>query len=113
DADTKGDASVGRQRGIVLGQDHLDFGPTSESVDDARELDEQSVAGRLHKTALILRDFWIDCFGAKRPEPADRAFLVPFHQPGVSRDIGGEDCRQPTFNARWPYRLHNRYLTPT
>src|SRR5271165_2993329 len=34
------------------------------------------------------------------------AFLVRAHQPRVSRDIGGEDCRETAFDPTWRASLH-------
>jgi hypothetical protein len=54
----------------------------------------------------MFRDLWIDHVDAEHLEPSERPFLVGLDQPRIASDIGGEDRRQPTFDASWPCRLH-------
>jgi hypothetical protein len=102
DADAERDAAVGWKRRITVRQCRLQFGRATESVDDAGELDQQPVAGGLDEAALVIADLWIDHLGAQRLEPGERAFLVSLDQPRIAREIGGEDRRQPAFDATPP-----------
>jgi len=106
-SNTELDAMVGRQRGIALGHRRLHFGRASERVDDAAELDQQAVAGRLDDAALMIGDLRVDDFGAPPLEPAEGPFLVGLDQARIARHIGREDRCEPTFDARWPCRLHS------
>jgi hypothetical protein len=47
----------------------------------------------------MLGDTRIDQLGAKRPEPAEGAFLVGLDQARVASDVGREDRREPAFDA--------------
>jgi hypothetical protein len=76
DADTKFDAPVRWDLGIPFGHAVLHFGRTTQGVDDARELDQQAVAGGLDEATLVLGDLWIEKIAAQRFEAFERAFLV-------------------------------------
>jgi hypothetical protein len=63
-------------------------------------------------------DFRIDQLGAERFQPAERTLLVGSDQARISRHIGREDRREPTFDACWPCGLHGasllaHHVTPT
>ena len=73
---------------------HLDG--AAHRIDDAGELDQQAVAGRLDDAAAMLGDLRIDQLGAQRLEAAERALLVGSHQPRVADDIGGKDGGEAT-----------------
>src|SRR5439155_244280 len=68
-------------------------------VHDARELNKHSIAGRLDDAAAMRRDGGIDEFAAVRLERCQGADLVGSHQPGVSGDVGRQDCHQSPFYA--------------
>ena len=44
-------------------------------------------------------DLRVDQPAAQRLEPGECAFLVGFDEPRIAGDIGGEDRRQPAFDA--------------
>ena len=96
----------GGNAALLFGHRRLHLGRASERVDDAGELDQEAVAGRLDDAAAMAGDLRIDHLGAERLEPAERAFLVGLDQPRVAGDIGREDRREPTFDASWPCGLH-------
>jgi|SRR6266446_7882234 len=77
-----------------------------QRVDNAGELDQQAIAGRLDDTAMMGSNFRIDLFSAERLEPAEGPFLVGLDQARIAGDISREDRREPTFNATWPCGLH-------
>jgi len=106
DADTQIDAPVCRQRGIAFGQGSLDLGRTAQGVDNAGELDQQPIAGRLDDAAVMFCNFGVDHLGAERLQPAERPFLIGSNEARVSRHIGGENGRKPAFDASWPFGLH-------
>jgi hypothetical protein len=60
----------------------------------------------LNDAAAVAGDLRIDNLGAERLEPAERPFLVRPDQARVARYIGGEDRREPTFDATWLSGLH-------
>ena len=57
----------------------LHFDRATHSVDDARELDEQAVAGRLDDATLVLGDLRVDQLTPVRLERGERAALVVAH----------------------------------
>jgi hypothetical protein len=81
-------------------------------IDDAVEFDEQPVAGGVDDAALVLGDRRVDQPGAHRFEAPHRALLIGADQPRITRHIGGEDRREPTFDARLLCRLHGASSEP-
>jgi hypothetical protein len=84
----------------------LYLGRATQRIDDAGELDQEPVTGRLDDAAPMARDLRVYHLGAQRLKPAERAFLVGFDQARVAYDIGREDRREPTFDASLPCGLH-------
>ncbi len=74
DADTKFDALLLRGRGVALGQAALHGNGARHGLNDARELDQDAVAGGLDDAALTLDDLRVDKFRdpAVLGEPAYR-----------------------------------------
>jgi len=91
DADAQLDAAVRPDSGIALGHRLLHRDRAAHRVDDAGELDQQAVAGRLDDPAVVLGDLRIEELSAQRFEAFERAFLVRSHQTRIPRHIGGED----------------------
>jgi hypothetical protein len=94
-ADAEFDAPVRRDVGIARGHSALDIDGTADGVDDAGELGQQPVAGRLHQASAMLGELGIEQKGPMGPQPTDRAFLVGTDQPTITSDIGREDGREP------------------
>ncbi len=69
-----------------------------DRFDDARELDQNAVAGGLDDAALVLGNLRVDQLAAMGAQPRQRAGLVLAHQPAVAGDIGGEDGRKPALD---------------
>jgi len=67
DADAELDAAVGRKRRIAFSQRRLHFGRTSDRIDDAGELDPESIAGGLDEAALMARGLRVDHLGNAAP----------------------------------------------
>jgi hypothetical protein len=83
-----------------------------------RQFAQQPVAGGLDDAAAMLGDLWVNNLGAERLEPGQSPFLVGFDQARTARYIGGEDRREPTFDATWLSGPHGASLmaydpTPT
>jgi hypothetical protein len=55
--------------------------------------------------AAMLADFRLDDLAPMGQQAEVGAFLVGGHQPRIAGDIGGEDCRQPTFDTLLIARL--------
>src|SRR5271165_21112 len=107
DADAELDAAVRWHRCIAFGQRCcLHLCRAAERVDDAGELDQKAIAGRLDDPALMVGNSRIDHLGAERLGPAERAFLVRSHQPRIPRHIGGEDCGETACDGTLPCGLH-------
>src|SRR5215471_12073207 len=62
----------------------LDFGRASDRVDDAGELDQESIAGGLDEAALMAGDLRVDHLGTQRLEPDESVLLVGFDQPRIT-----------------------------
>jgi hypothetical protein len=73
-----------------------------------RQFAQQPVAGGLDDAAAMLGDLWVNNLGAERLEPGQSPFLVGFDQAPTARYIGGEDRREPTFDATWRERADAR-----
>jgi len=69
-----------------------------DRFDNAREFDEDSVAGRFDEAPLVLGDLRVDQIAAQRPEARKGAGLVPFHQTAVSGDIACQNGREPALD---------------
>ena len=69
-----------------------------DGFDNAREFDQDAVAGGLDDAALVLGDIGIDQLAAQRLEARQGAGLVLAHQPAIPRDIGREDGREPALD---------------
>jgi hypothetical protein len=76
DADAQLDAAVRRDADVPLGHRLLDFDRAAHRIDDAGKLDQQTVAGGLDDTTVMLGDFRIEQLAAQRFEAFERAFLV-------------------------------------
>jgi hypothetical protein len=55
------------------------------------EFEEQPVTGGFDDTPVMLVDPGIGDLAPQLIESGERALLIPFHQPRIARDIGGED----------------------
>jgi hypothetical protein len=64
---------------------------TAHSIDDARELDQQPVAGGLDQAPAVLGDFRIEELATQRSEAFEGGALVDADQPRIRRHIGGQD----------------------
>jgi hypothetical protein len=73
---------IRRSSGVPASRiDHraLQFGSTAHRVDDAREFDQHSVAGRLDDASGMLADLRVDELAAMRLKAFVRAFFVQAH----------------------------------
>jgi hypothetical protein len=78
----------------------------AQRVDDAGELNQDAVTGRLDDAAVMAGDFRIDHLDAKHLESGEVALLVGFDQARIASHVGGEDRCEPTFDTSWPRGLH-------
>ena len=98
DADPEYDPLVFRDRGVALGHPTLHGDRTGDGLNDARELDQDAVAGRLDDAALVVGDLRIDEFTTMRPEPREGAGLIESHEAAISGHISGENGREPALD---------------
>ena len=68
---------------------HLDG--EAHRIDDAGELDQQTVACGLDDAAVVLGDLEVAQLAPDRLQRRKRALLVGAHQPRIAGDIGGQD----------------------
>jgi hypothetical protein len=99
DADAKLDAGVWRRDGAALGYPSLHFGRAAQSVDDTRELHQDSIAGRFEDPTSMLNDFGVDQFAPMRLQPRERAFLVGAYEAAIPGHVSSENGGQPAFDA--------------
>ena len=82
----------------------LNLGGAGHRVDDAVELDQHAVAGRLDDAAAVLGDGGIDELEAMGLEARERPRLVDLHQPAVADHVGGEHrCESSLGSARFHF----------
>jgi hypothetical protein len=98
DAHAKFDAPLCRCCGVAGDHLALQLDRTAHRVDDARELDEETVAGGLDDAPPMLGDFGIAQFAAHCPQRRERALFVLAHQPRIAGDIDRQDRRQPALD---------------
>jgi hypothetical protein len=98
DADAELDALV--LGGCIVPRRHLPLqrDGAGDRFDDAREFDQDSIAGSLDDASLVLGDLRVDQIAAQRPEARQGAGLVPFHQAAVSHDVGRQNGREPALD---------------
>jgi hypothetical protein len=70
-----------------------------DGVDDARKLDEQSVACGLNDPAAAFGDLGVDQLTAMHLGAKERAFLVRTHEAAIAHHVSGEDGCQLAFGA--------------
>ncbi|ESX63972.1 hypothetical protein X759_32575 [Mesorhizobium sp. LSHC420B00] len=71
-------------------QPPLDVDRTGNGVNNAGELSQNPIAGRLENPTHVFGDLWIDQLGPQRPQRSQRAHLVMAHEPAVTDHIGSE-----------------------
>src|SRR6516165_10534419 len=91
DADAKLDTPLDRHIGVAPSYRLLDLDGAPHRIDDAGELDEQPVAGRLDDAASVFLDLGIRQLSPDCLQRGERAFLIGTHQPRIAGDVGGED----------------------
>ena len=79
DRNAKADSSVGRHVGAMLGYCPLDLDCTTHGIDDAVELDQQSVAHGSDDAPLMFEDFRVDDFAPHFSQRRKRPFFVVSH----------------------------------
>jgi len=71
---------------------------STDGLNDARELDQDAIAGGLDDTAFVLGNARIDQFAAVASKPSKSHSLVLAHQAAVADNIGGENRREPAID---------------
>jgi hypothetical protein len=99
DADSELDPPLCGNVGVRFGHRVVDFDRASDRIDDARELDQQAVPGRLDDPAAMLGDLGIDQFASVCLEGCQRADFVSAHDPAVSGDIRRQNRSQPPLDT--------------
>ena len=70
-------------------------------VDHGAELDESAIAGRLHQSATMSGQKWVDDVTAQAFERAERARLVAPDQPRVADHVRAQDGGQAALDLRF------------
>ena len=99
DADAELDPPRRRHIGIAPRHPPLDLGSARHRVNDAAELHQHAVAGRLDDAAPVLGNGGIDELKAMGLEARKRPRLVDLHQPAVADHVGGKDCCEPSLGS--------------
>ena len=92
------DAAIFRNTVIAQRNFALQFHRGAHRVDDARELDEEAVAGRFDDATPMLAEFGIAEFTANRTQCCERALFVRAHQPRIAGDIDRQNGRQSSLD---------------
>jgi hypothetical protein len=100
----KPDAFVLGRLGVAVDHRPLDFDRAADCIDDARILDQQTVAGGLDDAPMMFADLGVDELATVGPQVLERALFVRSHQSRIARDISGEDRRKTAPFSRG-YRL--------
>jgi hypothetical protein len=106
DADAKFDPLRDRDHSIAPGHRLLHLGRAAQRIDDARELDEQPVAGGFDQPPAVGGDLRVDHLGADRSQPVERTFLINPDQARIAGDISRQNRGQPTFSPISPRGVH-------
>jgi hypothetical protein len=84
---------------ICLLKRRLDLDCTPNCVEHAGKFGEHAIAGGVRDPASILSNELVDDGPAGR-QRVHRRLFVTVHQAAVALDIGGKDCRKPSFEWR-------------
>ena len=87
DTDAEYDPLILRRCRVALGHALLHRDRARDGLNDAWELDQNTVASGLDDAALVGGDARIDQFMAMGSEPCESTGLVLAHQPAISRDV--------------------------
>jgi len=96
DADPEVDALLGRQTRIPLGHAALHVDRAAHRVDDAGELQQQSIAGSLDDPAVVLSDLGVDQLAPVRFQGREGGAVIPAHEKGISDHVGRNDGGKST-----------------
>jgi hypothetical protein len=102
-ADAEGDAAIFGDAGVAVDQRVLDFDRAAHGVDDAAELDEQSVAGALNDAPVMHGDCRVDEVTAQRPQPRQDGIFVRAGEPAIADHVRAKDRR------KFPRLAHSAY----
>lgn len=69
----------------------LHLGSEPDGLHRAEEFDQESVAGRLEVSAMVLDGLWLDDIPTQTLDPGERAFLVLAHEAGIADHVGGQN----------------------
>jgi hypothetical protein len=83
------DALVFGRFGIALSHPALDLDGTAHSINNARKLSKETVAGILDDAAAVLRDLRVDQLLEMRLQPLVRPLLIRAHQARIAGHVGG------------------------
>ena len=104
DADAKYDPLVLGNRDVALGHPTLHGDRTGHGLNDARELDQNAVAGRLDDATLVVGDLRVDQLAAMDTQPCQRPRLILAHQAAVAGEPlsvkSARSRRRPKFGLR-------------
>src|SRR5581483_4429095 len=103
DADTELDPSGRWDIGVAPRHAPLDLGGANDGIDDALELYQHAVAGRLDDTSAVLCNGRIDKLNPMRLEASERSRLIDLHQPAVADHVSGEHRGKPAFRSEFDH----------
>jgi len=75
-------------RGIALGHAALNVDGTSDRIDDAGKLQQQSIAGGFYNSAAVLGDLRVNEFAAVGLQSREGGTVVAAHEEGIAHHIG-------------------------
>jgi hypothetical protein len=78
----------------------LDHQPAAYCLKRAIEDGQQRIAWGINQTAVMLGYGGLYDLATMAPHASKCALLVGSHQPAVTRDVGHQNCRQPTLTDK-------------
>ena len=99
DANPKDDPLVLWNFGIPSQHAVLNYHRAGHCIHDARELNEDAIAGRLYDAAVMGGDSRVGEFSADGLEGTQGSDLVNAREAAIANDVTYEDCGQPSFDA--------------
>ena len=99
DANAELDAPIIGDAGVAIRHTRLHGDGALHGIDDAAELDQHAVTCRLDDAAVALRDFGVDELLSMGFRVGQGAHLIGTHEAAEADHIGGQNCRQSSFDS--------------
>jgi hypothetical protein len=113
DSDAEYHPAVGRQGGIALGLGALHVDGTPQRIDNAVELDQESIPHGLDKPAVVICDIGLEHLVKLGLEMSASSFLVRLAEMPITSDVGNHHSGKPALHAAHSTLLEVMLLPPS